>query len=521
VAAPRTDDPGFLDLWTRWLVEERTVWLLLALIVTVAVARRIPAATRPRLRLQVTLVAANLGAMSIAAATAASGYAADQYLIAAFAFEMFAFIAIGSALAFRIALPRIGLALPRILIDIFSGVAVIVALIAIGTRAGFSVTGLITTSAVLTAVIGFALQDTLGNMMGGIALQLDRSINVGDWIVLTPGQQPGRVTEIRWRYTAIETQSWTTIIVPNSMLMKSQVTVIGRRQNEWPRWRRDVDFYVEFQTPPGEVTEVIRQYLSANPVARMADDPPVMVLFHGVSDGRAWYKVRYWLVDLGVDEPTDAEVRMRVFYALRRAGMSFSIPAQAVLLTTQDAALEQRRADRELERRLAAIDKVDLLSILGADERKRLAAALRFAPFARGEAMTREGDVDDGLYMIVEGEAAVKIGRGSAAVEVARLGAGKFFGEMSLMTGEKRSATVVAATDCTTYRLDKPAFQELVQSRPEIADAVAELLAERRMRLEAARDDAAADVSQSRKRQTTKQDILGRIRGFFNLGSGA
>lgn len=505
----------FLDLWSTYTFDGRLPWLIPALVVAYVLVQRLAAPRRPRLRLHVTLVALAIVSTTIAASVATAGYAARQYLVAAFAFELFAAIALTATAAFHLILPRIGLTLPRILTDILAGVAVIIALIAIGQRAGLSLAGLITTSAVLTAVIGFALQDTLGNMMGGIALQLDNSIKVGDWITL-PGMPPGRVSEIRWRYTALETVAWTTVIVPNSMLMKGQVTVLGRRHGEPVRLRRDVDFHVELGTPPNDVIEAVRAALLANPVARMATEPPVQVLYFGFKDSLAWYRVRYWLDDLSVDDPTDAEVRTRVYYALRRAGLSFTIPAQTVLLTARDEAHERRVADAETARRLDAIAGVDLLAILGDEERRRLAARLHFAPFARGEAMTREGDSDDGLYMIVEGEASVRIGDRAASYEVARLHAGQFFGEMSLLTGEKRSATVIAHTDVVTYRLDKHAFEELVTHRPEIADAVAELLTERKVRLDAARENA-DEVTRARRRQSTKQDILGRIKGFFNL----
>src|SRR4029079_3920713 len=116
---------------------------------------------------------------------------------------------------FRAVLPRVGLRFPRIVLDLITAAGSIVIIILIGRRAGFSVAGLITTSAVLTAVIGFSLQDTLGNVMGGLSLQLDKSVSVGDWITLGAGQPTGRVIEIRWRYTAIETRNWETVIIPN------------------------------------------------------------------------------------------------------------------------------------------------------------------------------------------------------------------------------------------------------------------------------------------------------------------
>jgi small-conductance mechanosensitive channel/CRP-like cAMP-binding protein len=509
--------PGFFDHLWRWAIDGRTFWLLGGLLVLIVVVARMPADKRPRIRVTVSLVVAHVAALLIAAGLKAGGYSPNAYLVAALAFSLFAAIGMTSVLVFRRVLPRLGLALPQILIDIITGVAALVAMIAVGKKAGLSLAGLITTSAVLTAVIGFALQDTLGNMMSGIALQMDRSINLGDWIKLGDGTPPGRVTEIRWRYTAIETTAWSTIIIPNSVLTKSQVTVIGRRIGEAPYQRRDVDFFVDFRTPPNEVIDTVRDSLLANPVPRMSAQPEVQVLFFGLRDSVSWYRVRYWLTDLAVEDPTDAEIRTRVYYALRRAGITFSIPAQTLFITAEDDARKQRQGEKELKRRIAAISKVDLLAVLEEDERKRVAALLHYAPFARGEAMTREGDADDGLYMIVEGEASVQVSANGGRFEVARLGPGQFFGEMSLMTGEKRSATVIAGTDVVTYRLDKPAFEELVKSRPEIAEAVADLLTERRESLDQARNEI-DEASRRRRRQSTKHDILGRIRGFFNLG---
>jgi hypothetical protein len=285
------------------------------------------------------------------------------------------------------------------------------------------------------------MQDTLGNLMGGLALQMDSSIKVGDWITLGPGQPAGRVSEIRWRYTAIETRGWETILVPNSMLMKSQVVVLGRRIGEPIKLRRHLEFHVDFRTPPTEVLAVVRHELTFDPVAHMASEPRPQVLFFAVRDSYAVYAVRYWLDDLTQDDPTDSDVRTRVYFALQRAGISLSIPAQSVFLTADTEERRERKRGEEHERRLAAIALVDLLEPLGPDERDRLADQLRYAPFAAGEAVTHEGDHDDGLYMLVKGVAAVRIGTTASAHEVARLVPGHFFGEMSLMTGEVRSAS--------------------------------------------------------------------------------
>jgi len=249
----------------------------------------------------------------------------------------------------------------------------------------------------------------------------------------------------------------------------------------------------------------------------MAKEPPPHVLFQGIRDSFAVYIVRYWLTDPGIDEPTDSSVRVRVWFALRRAGIPLSIPASTIFLTHDTPEREQRKVDQELAHRMQALATVDLFRTLPDDTREDIAAALASTPFAAGESICREGDQDEGLYMIVAGEAIVRIGTGREEREVARLGPGQFFGEMSLMTGEARTASVVAATDMTCYRVDKPAFQKLVQATPMIAEQIAEVLAARRQGLSAARDER--DEIRRKRMETAKQDLLGKIRGFFGLSA--
>jgi CRP-like cAMP-binding protein len=368
---------------------------------------------------------------------------------------------------------------------------------------------------VLTAVIGFALQDTLGNLIGGLALQADSSIKVGDWISLGVGQPQGKVVDIRWRYTAIETRTWDTIIIPNSMLMKGQVTVHGRRTGYPTRWRRQVAFHVDFRTPPTEVIAAVTRALSGDRPLMAEPQPQPHVLFTGVRDSVAAYEARYWVADVALDEATDSEVRTRIYFALQRAGIELSIPAQAVFVSHDDDARKSRKQHGAHQARLAALAAVDVFAPLDEAERERLADRLRRAPFAAGEAITREGDHDDGLYIIVEGQAEVRIGHGDAARTVATLGPGEFFGEMALLTGEVRSATVVAVTDLDCYRLDKHGFHAMLESRPELADAVADVLADRKVALDSARNRPG--TSSDELRREVKVDLVDRIRSFFSL----
>jgi CRP-like cAMP-binding protein len=132
--------------------------------------------------------------------------------------------------------------------------------------------------------------------------------------------------------------------------------------------------------------------------------------------------------------------------------------------------------------------------------------------------LTRQGAEAHWLYLIVEGRVAVRVAGVDGGVdrEVAQLGGGDFFGEMSLMTGEPRSATVVALTPVQCFRLDKAAFQEILKRSPALADPVAEILARRRVGLTAAREDLDQEARQ-RRVVAVQVDLLARIRDFFGL----
>jgi small-conductance mechanosensitive channel/CRP-like cAMP-binding protein len=500
---------SFLD--TAWAA--RSPFLLVAYLLVRYLERAQPESAR--LSHAGVLLVGHLLSMVVAAGLNAAGYVTELAEIAALGFELLCIVALATKLCFRIVLPRLGIAIPRILADIVTAIAVAVALIVIGKRAGFSVAGLITTSAVLTAVIGFALQDTLGNIMGGLALQLDTSVRVGDWIALGSGQPSGRVTEIRWRYTAIETRAWETIIIPNGVLTKSQVVVSGRRTDQPTRQRREVEFFVDFRTSPTEVIRIVEAAMLGSAISNVAEYPAPHVLFHGVRDSVGLYVVRYWLRDIAIDDPTDSDVRVRVWFATRRANIPLAIPASAVFLTTESHERSNRKSQHELNQRLTALHTVDLFRALPEATARSLANEMNAMPFGAGEVITQEGAHEDDLYILVSGTAVVRIGQDVAAREVARLHAGDFFGEMSLMTGETRTATVIAAQDLECYRISKRTFERVLRESPEIADQIAGILAARREALSAAKGDH--DDEGSGRLETAKRDLLGRIRGFFGL----
>lgn len=438
--------------------------------------------------------------------------AAREVRLAALIFAALATIGSAGTVVFAVVLPRVRVQAPPILQDIIVAVASIIAIFGLASRSGENLSGLIATSAVLTAVIGLSLQDTIGNIVGGLAVQLDNTIRFGDWIKV--GDVQGRVVEVRWRYTAIETRNWETVILPNSTLIKGQVTVLGRRTGQALKWRRWIYFDVDLRTPPTDVIATVDAALQGVPIENVAADPKPHCVVTEFHEHTGKYAVRYWLTELAKDTPTDSVVRTRIYFALKRAGIELAVSTHAVLMSqTSESTAERGR--EEHERRLRALAKVDLFVGLPEDERVKLADALRHAPFARGELMTRQGTNADWLYMIVSGEASARVtAEGGAEKAVARFGPGDFFGEMSMLTGEPRAATVVALSDMECYTLDSAAFHDVVHRRPEIAEQIADILAKRRAENMAARENLSNDAKQ-RQVQSARSDLLATIRRFF------
>src|SRR6266436_2935624 len=411
-----------------------------------------------------------------------------------------AVINIASVLIFEVLLNAIRLRPPRIMRDLLLALAYVIVGITLLAIPRVDITGIVATSAVLTAIIGLSFQDTLGNMMGGMALQMERTIGVGDWIRFD-GQE-GLVREIRWRHTSIETRNWDTLVIPNSALMKSQVTVLGRRAGQPRQHRQWVYFNVDFRSSPADVIDVVESALRAEPIPNLASTPQPNCVLMDFKESYGSYAVRYWLTDLAVDDPTNSIVRTRIYFALRRANIPLSIPAHSLFVTEEDLSRLERKRAEEIDERVQSLSHVELFDSLTDEERQSLATRLRVAPFVRGEVLTRQGAAAHWLYVITKGEAEVRVSTGGNLSEhVAKLGPGDFFGERGMMTGEPRSATVTALSDVECYRLDKEAFNDILQRRPEIAENISEILARRRVELEAALEDLDEETRRERARQ--------------------
>jgi small-conductance mechanosensitive channel/CRP-like cAMP-binding protein len=426
-----------------------------------------------------------------------------------------ALIRLAGMLVFRALLPRLKLSAPRIVEDIVI-IFFYMAWILVRLRAGgFDPSSLLASTAVATAVIAFAMQDTLGNILGGLAIQLDSSISVGDWIKID--DVIGRVADIRWRSTAIETRNWETVIIPNSLLMKNKFSVLGERDGMPRQWRRHILFNVDLAAPPTRVIPAIEKAICEAEISHVAHTPAPNCVLLGFEHGYGCYDLRYWLTDLAVDDPTDSQVRVHIYTALQRAGLRLAVEERDIRLTEQTEAHRIQVLEREIERRLAALKVVDLFAGLNADELRTVAERLTYSPFAQGEVITRQGNVAHWLYILTAGEADIVVdapGMGRQLINT--LGPGTFFGEAGIMTGAPRSATVIARSNAECYRLDKSALEGILHARPELIDEISRIMISRQGALAAAVSEHTQNTQALARRHT---ELLEKIRTFFGLGA--
>jgi small-conductance mechanosensitive channel/CRP-like cAMP-binding protein len=427
-----------------------------------------------------------------------------------------ALIRLWGLLVFRIVLPFARMTPPRIAEDIF----VIIAYIAWGMvrlrYAGLDLGSIVATSAMITAVVAFAMQDTLGNILGGLALQLDNSVQIGDWIKVD--DLVGRVVDIRWRSTLVETRNWETVVFPNSQLMKNKFMVLGRRSDQRVQWRRWIWFGVSLGVTPTKVVRAIEDAILQAEINNVAKTPAPNCVLMEIDKGYARYALRYWLADLAVDDATDGAVRWHVYTALERAGIKLAVEEQSVHYVRENEKYEEAVRQRELLRRVKTLKRVELFKQMTDDELHKLAERLKYAPFAKGNVITKQGaPAQHWLFIIINGETEVYLEATNG--EKRRLNVltkGDFFGEMSLMTGAPRAASVIARTDVECYRLDKEAFEEIMQARPSIAEEVSHILVMRRTQLDSALQNLDEEALH-KEIYHRHSEVLATIKRFFGL----
>ena len=353
-------------------------------------------------------------------------------------------------------------------------------------------------SAVGAVVIGFALQDTLGNAFAGMAIQIEKPYRLGHWIRI--GEFEGCVEEITWRATKLRTKSSTFVVVPNNVMSKE--AILNYSEPVLPT-RVFVEIGATYDKPPNDVKAAILEAIRNAPLALA--DPAPDVLLMGFDASSITYRGRFWVEDYARDDIARDQVRTNIYYTFRRRGIEIPYPIQVEYQREE----RQPRGDDRVDRFADALRFVTIFAALPESGRRELAACGEERVYAAGEVIVRQHEPGDSMFVICKGRLRVTLE--SSATELAQLEAGGFFGEMSMLTGDSRSATVTASTDCVLMELTVDAFRRFVLDQPAVLAQITSAVEQRRRELAAARANASAVVVQA------QVSLFDRVRAFLKL----
>ena len=400
---------------------------------------------------------------------------------------------------------------PRIFRDVTQAVVYVIVVMITLRAVGVEPGSLLTTSALLTAVVGLALQDTLGNMVSGLALQMQRPFQVGDWIQFDPDpRQIGQVTEVNWRATTVMTNELVELIVPNALLAKAPIRNYSRPSHVS---RRTVTVQGPYESSPRRVHDAILVALAGTP--GVLAEPPPFVLTRNFADSGIEYAVYFFTDDFASRDRIDGHVRDRVWYAMQRGNLEIPYPQRTVHMHAVSDETRGKTLEREMERRDQVLKCVDFLDVLPPEAHRALAAAASVRLYAPGETIVALGETSGELYIIDRGEVVVELPReDKSAREIARLSSGKFFGEMGLMTGEQRKATVRAHSECELLVISHDAFHTTLAANQGVIEKISDLLLERQAELDMVA--GLRDTMIEQKEDRSKR-LISQIKSFFKL----
>jgi small-conductance mechanosensitive channel/CRP-like cAMP-binding protein len=363
------------------------------------------------------------------------------------------------------------------------------------------ISALLTTSAIVTAVIGLALQETLGNVFSGLSLQLQKPFAPGDWIRF--GTHLGRVQGIGWRSTSLVTRNLEVLEVPNAVLAREVVT-----NHSGSAMGDELFVTASYATPPNVTKSVIVSVLREVPDVVAMPPPVAAVVDYG--DSAIKYRVRFWMRDYARQDQVRDRIMTSLWYAFRRHRIEIPFPIHDVRLhDDRGAASAAAEPGRQW---VSALRAVDFLVELDDAELDVLRASVTEAVFGHDEVICREGDAGDAFFVLRRGVVGiVATGHGGQEAHVVDLAAPAFFGEMALLTGEPRAATVRAKGDVEVLVVERSGFEVLFKTHPNVAAEVSRILAARQSELRERREQTAvfeSPESRSRKMLAKMQAIF-------------
>ncbi|MDY0384520.1 mechanosensitive ion channel family protein [Trichlorobacter sp.] len=365
----------------------------------------------------------------------------------------------------------------------------------------------VATTTVLTAAVAFAMQSTLANLFCGFSIQSDAKLARGTWLALPEKNLFGQLDNVGFRYTTLRTLDNNLVLVPNNQLVQSVVTTHGNRVEE-AHQRAAVTLTVglPYEMPPEEARSLLLAVLAEDSL--VLAEPAPQVRLQSLAESSITYLLKFWLTDPQQRNQALDTVQTKVWYAVQRAGWSFPFPRRQVVVDTQLRPSFSSPREAVLE----GLRLSHLFEVLSEAELALLADRARMRVFAPGETAVRQGEPGASLYFVLQGTMVVEVD----GEPVAELEKGRMFGEMSLLTGAVRSATVRAIGEARLAEVLKEDLACLMQQNDRLLERLSQALERHQAGI---RDHQSFKTQSSGPSHLTAADYMRRVRAFFFGGA--
>ncbi len=415
----------------------------------------------------------------------------------------FALLVIDALVVREYLIDRQGQSIPDLVRSLLFGAAFIVAsLVILRVVANIDVVALVALPTIATAVVGVALKDTLTRLFAGI--ELGKSVKPGDWIRASGSE--GLVTEIGLEHLTMVTRERTQVTLPNDGLIRDGVVNFSRPTTTH---LSVVDVEASYAAPPARVCRVLEEAACA--VDGVLAEPLPLAQVVAFQDSGILYRVKFPISDFARAPIIASMVRIYVWNAFARHKIEFPFP-QRVIHTKPAAEMHADGEDRDRIMRL--LYGVDFLAELDPKQLEILAQESRVEHYLPGERVVRQGDEGQECYVIIEGTADVSIEEAGLRSTLSSVQEGQFFGELSLLTGERRAATVTAASSLKVIVIGKAALLHVVQSDQGLVERISEVVAGRQAAASAAREQLSREASMA-KRTSQTRSLIARIQHYL------
>src|SRR5213083_30700 len=397
--------------------------------------------------------------------------------------------------------------IPHFLREVVAGIIFLIVLLVIlsyGYHAEAQLKGVLAGSGVVAIILGFAGQNLFAGIIGGVSIQINRPFKVGDWLQV--GERYAEVMEINWRSTRLRTNDNIYLDIPNNEMVGHEIVNL-HYPTEVHAMRIRVG--VEYKNPPNLVKDAL--FRATSTAKGVLAEPKTKIFLVDFGESACVYEIKFYMGNHSkINEINDA-VRTNVWYELKRRGITIPFPIRT-LQVERKAVLP---AQEEQAEAFSILRGEPLFGCLSDEQLNHLVKQARLNTFGRGEPVIEEGAPGDSMFVLLRGAANVSVSKNGSTMQVATLSAGDCFGEMSLLTGEPRSATVRADGDCYIMEIGKPVMAEVLRGAPSCLEKLSELLAQRKMETEGILKELTRTGEHDLKQRQYTATFLHPLRAFF------